>query len=194
MKKPVTLITGASTGIGAAFADVFAEHHHAVVLVSRRQEKLESVADAIESRGRVRPSIIAMDLTREGATEQLAVELQARGLEPSVVVNNAGFGLRGEASELDRKQQLEIIDLNIRVLTDLSLRWIDTMLLHWWTHQCLVGREFLAGTWHGGLLCKQIVRHIFHRGPLPRAVAARHQSYSSLSRPGHYEFPRACGH
>ncbi len=128
--KPVTLITGASTGIGAAFADVFAEHHHAIVLVSRHQEQLESVADAIEVKGRVRPSVIALDLTLDGATEQLAGELEARGLEPSVVVNNAGFGLLGQASELDRKQQLNMIDLNIRVLTDLSLRWIDSMRRH----------------------------------------------------------------
>jgi short-subunit dehydrogenase len=144
--KPVTLITGASAGIGAAFADIFAEHDHEIVLVARQQERLESVADAIAARGRARPSVIALDLTRDGATDQLADELQARGLEPSVVVNSAGFGLRGQASELDRKEQLGIIDLNIRVLTDLSLRWVDSMLRH---AGGLINVSSLASFWPG---------------------------------------------
>jgi len=128
--KPVTLITGASAGIGEAFAHVFADHGHKLVLVARRVRELELVAGAIEAAGRPRPLVIAIDLTQKQATDSLARDILSHGLEPSIVVNNAGFGLRGLAAELDPGQQLEIIDLNARVLTDLSLRWIDSMQRH----------------------------------------------------------------
>jgi len=125
--RPVTLITGASAGIGAAFARVCAEQGQELVLVARRAEQLKLVAGAIEALGHRRPSTIAIDLAVANAANQLADELSTRGLEPSIVINSAGFGLRGQASELDRTLQLAMIDLNVRILTDLSLRWVDSM-------------------------------------------------------------------
>jgi short-subunit dehydrogenase len=122
---PVTLITGASTGIGAALADVFAAQGHALVLVARREAQLTALADAIERRGLQRPQVMAVDLTQVGATSRIADELRRRGLEPEIVVNSAGFGLMGQATTLDRAEQLAMIDLNVRVLTDLSLRFLD---------------------------------------------------------------------
>jgi short-subunit dehydrogenase len=122
---PVTLITGASSGIGAALADVFAAKGHAVMLVARREPQLTALADAIEQRGLRRPQVMAVDLTQAGATDRIADELGKRGLEPEFAVNNAGFGLAGQATSLDRAQQLAMIDLNVRVLTDLSLRFLD---------------------------------------------------------------------
>jgi len=128
--RPIALITGASTGIGAAFAHVFAKGDHELVLVARRLAQLDAVARTIEASGRRRPTIIGIDLALGDASERLADELLSRGLEPSIVVNSAGFGLRGQAIELDRVQQLEMIDLNVRTLTDLSLRWVDSMRRH----------------------------------------------------------------
>ena len=64
------------------------------------------------------------------APARIAHELLGRGLEPAIVVNNAGFGLHGAAAELDRAEQLAMIDLNVRALTDLSLRWIDGIVKH----------------------------------------------------------------
>ncbi len=128
--KPVTLITGASAGIGTALAHVFAEHGHALVLTARREAQLKAVADAIAVSGRARPEIVALDLgTREGPA-RLADELAHRGLEPEIVVNNAGFGLQGASIDLDRAQQLAIIDLNVRTLTDLSLRFLAGVKRH----------------------------------------------------------------
>ena len=130
MRKPVTLITGASSGIGAAFAAVFAENGHATVLVARRRPELQAIADTIAARGWPRPHVIALDLGQPDATSRLAHELAVQELEPAIVVNNAGYGQRGRAAELDRARQLSMIDLNMRVLTDLSLRFIDSIARH----------------------------------------------------------------
>jgi uncharacterized protein len=124
------LITGASSGIGAAFARIFAQHGHELVLLARRQARLDAVADAIAARGGERPHVIAIDLRGDGAAARVAALLAARDVEPEIVVNNAGFGLVGSAAELDREAQLAMIDLDIRVLTDLSLRFIEPMARH----------------------------------------------------------------
>jgi short-subunit dehydrogenase len=128
--KPVTLITGASSGVGAALARVFAEHGHELVLVARRQAQLDAVADAIAAGDRRRPHVLSLDLGRGGAAAVIARELATRGLEPAIVVNNAGFGLFGLAEELDFQRQLAMIDLNVRLLTDLSLRFVEPMARH----------------------------------------------------------------
>jgi short-subunit dehydrogenase len=124
------LITGASAGIGIALADVFAEHGHELVLVARREQRLNMLADGIAARGHPRPLVLPMDLQRPDAVELIADELANRGVEPNYVVNNAGFGLAGRAARLDRAEQLAMIDLNVRSLTDLSLRWIDSLERH----------------------------------------------------------------
>ncbi|HYS48185.1 MAG TPA: SDR family oxidoreductase [Xanthobacteraceae bacterium] len=130
MFKPVTVITGASSGIGAALARVFAEHGHEVALVARREAQLAALADEIAATGRPRPRVVPVDLARADAPARISHELISHGLEPAIVVNNAGFGLLGVATELDRAEQLAMIDLNARTLTDLSLRWIDSVTRH----------------------------------------------------------------
>jgi short-subunit dehydrogenase len=125
--RPVTLITGASTGIGAALAEVFASKGHELVLVARREPLLEALAEAIAQRGHRKPQVIAIDLAQPDAAARIADELTRRELEPEIVVNNAGFGLMGPAATLDREQQLAMIDLNVRALTDLSLRFLDSI-------------------------------------------------------------------
>jgi short-subunit dehydrogenase len=128
--NPVTLITGASSGIGAALARVFAQHGHEIAIVARREAKLSALADSIAQAGHKRPHVIAVDLGRSDSPARLAHELLVRGLEPGTIVNNAGFGLLGAATELDRGEQLAMIDINMRALTDLSLRWIDSIGRH----------------------------------------------------------------
>jgi short-subunit dehydrogenase len=127
---PVALITGASAGIGAALANVFADHGHALVLAARRAPQLKALADAIEERGHARPHVVIIDLGQAGAAARIEDELRERGLEPQFLVNNAGFGLMGLAASLDRQQQLAMIDLNIRVLTELSLRFAASLTRH----------------------------------------------------------------
>ena len=130
--QPICLITGASSGIGAALAREFARHGHALVLMARRQAELDALADSIAGGGggTPRPHVIAADIGTPQGIDSLAAELQARGLEPSVVVNNAGFGLLGAAAEVDLAQQLAMIDLDVRALTDLTLRFLDSVVRH----------------------------------------------------------------
>jgi len=128
--KPVTLITGASAGIGTELARVFAAHRHELVLVARRQDRLQALADEIVASGRPRPTVVALDLERRDAVALLTAELQSRDFEPKFVVNNAGFGLSGDAASLSRDQQLGMIDLNVRVLTELSLSFVDSLARH----------------------------------------------------------------
>jgi uncharacterized protein len=130
MFRPVTLITGASSGIGAALARVFAQHGHELAIVGRREPELSAVADGIAASGATRPHVVVADLARSDAPARIAHELLIRGVEPGIVVNNAGFGLLGPAAELDRGQQLMMIDLNVRAVTDLSLRWVDSARRH----------------------------------------------------------------
>jgi short-subunit dehydrogenase len=128
--RPVTVITGASAGIGAALAHVFARNGHDLLLVARREQKLCELAEAIETAGGRRPHVLALDLTQAGATQRITDELSKLGLEPQYVVNNAGFGLLGIAANLDRADQLAMIDLNVRALVDLSLAFVDSLSRH----------------------------------------------------------------
>lgn len=128
--KPVVVITGASSGIGAAFAKLFAADGHELALVARRVGRLQALADAVAAGGRPRPVVLPADFAAADATAELARALAARALEPAIVVNSAGFGLRGPAADLDLGEQLGIIDVNVRALTDLSLRWTDSMVRH----------------------------------------------------------------
>jgi len=126
----VTLITGASAGIGEALAREFAAHGHQTVLVARRLAQLQEVADRIAAAGAPRPIVVDIDLGQAHGTDELARALAVHGVEPAIVINNAGFGLRGPAARLDRAEQLAMIDLNVRALADLSLRFVDSLARH----------------------------------------------------------------
>lgn len=123
----VTVITGASAGIGGHLARVFARHGHRLLLVARRDERLQQLAGEIAQTAGMRPHCLPLDLAQPDAPERIAAHLAGLGLEADHVVNNAGFGLIGRAIENDRGRQLEMIDLNVRALTDLSLRFADSL-------------------------------------------------------------------
>jgi len=127
---PVAVITGASAGIGADLARVFAANGHALALVARRAQRLRDLADEIAAAGRPRPLVLPLDLAARDASSALRKALADHGCEPQYIVNNAGFGLIGRAAELDRAQQLEMIDLNARALLDLSLAFVDSLERH----------------------------------------------------------------
>jgi uncharacterized protein len=128
--KAITLITGASAGIGAELARVFAAHGHELVLVARRQDRLEALADEIAATGKPRPVVLAVDLEQRDAANKIRGQLLLLELEPEIVVNNAGFGLVGSATALSRDEQLGMIDLNVRVLTELSLIFAESLIRH----------------------------------------------------------------
>jgi short-subunit dehydrogenase len=128
--RPVTVITGASAGIGVALARVFARNGHALAIVARREERLRALADEIAAIGPRRPIVIVADLEKPGAAKLIADELAAHGTEPQYMVNNAGFGLVGSAAAHDHGTQLGMIDLNVRTLTELSLAFVDSLTRH----------------------------------------------------------------
>ena len=130
MTERVTLITGASAGIGTELARVFASNGHRVGLVARRVERLAALAGEIRASGGAAPIVIACDLERPDSGDKIAAALAAEGAEVEFVVNNAGYGLFGHAIELDRAEQLGIIAVNIRAMTDLSLRFSDQLIRH----------------------------------------------------------------
>jgi short-subunit dehydrogenase len=126
-KRPVTVITGASAGIGAALAHEFAANGHELVLIARREQALNTLADAIAAKGVARPTVLRMDVARIDAARDIGEALARQGLEPDTVVNNAGFGLLGAADKLSRAEQLAMVDLDVRALTDLSLAFIESL-------------------------------------------------------------------
>jgi uncharacterized protein len=126
----VTLITGASAGIGAELARVFASNGHRVALVARRADRLTALAGEITAKGIAAPIVIPCDLEQADASDKIAEALATAGVEVEYMVNNAGFGLFGYANKRDRAEQLNIINVNIRSLTDLSLRFTDSVIRH----------------------------------------------------------------
>jgi short-subunit dehydrogenase len=128
--RPVTLITGASSGIGGALARVFARNGHELALVARRKARLETLADEIERSSGKRPLMIVVDLAKPAATTLIAHALIDADVEPQYVVNNAGFGLFANAADGDRNRQLAMIDVNMRALTALSLMFVPSLERH----------------------------------------------------------------
>jgi uncharacterized protein len=126
----VTLITGASAGIGAELARVFAANGHRVALVARRADRLTNLANEITAAGRPAPIVIPCDLEQPDAGDRIEQALDAADVDVEFMVNNAGFGLFGRAVDQPRAAQLDIIAVNIRALTDLSLRFSDSLIRH----------------------------------------------------------------
>jgi short-subunit dehydrogenase len=126
----VTLITGASSGIGAELARLFASKGHRVALTARRVDRLEALAGEIVATGGAAPIIIPCDLHQADGCDTIAAALAAENVEVEYVVNNAGYGIFGHATKRDRAEQLGIIAVNVRALTDLSLRFSDQLIRH----------------------------------------------------------------
>ncbi|HYJ30170.1 MAG TPA: SDR family oxidoreductase [Allosphingosinicella sp.] len=113
--RPVTLITGASAGLGAEFARQCARLGDEIVLVARRRERLDALARAIGPQAHV----IEADLGQPEAPARVVAQAASRGLWVQTLINNAGFGLAGRLDEIPLARQLEMIDLNVRALTEL---------------------------------------------------------------------------
>jgi short-subunit dehydrogenase len=114
------VITGASSGIGAEMARIYATRGRSLVLTARRRERLEALQAEIESaRPGIRVELIALDLEEPEGAEALMAELDQRGIEIETLVNNAGFGLRGRFATLPYGEQAAMLQLNVLSLTKL---------------------------------------------------------------------------
>jgi hypothetical protein len=111
------LITGASSGIGLEFAKVFAQNGYDLVLVARSTDKLQKLASELKN---VKTQIISKDLSLPTSPKEVYDELEAKGILVEVLVNNAGFGDYGFFHETDWSKQAQMIDLNMRALTELT--------------------------------------------------------------------------
>jgi uncharacterized protein len=114
------LITGASSGIGAAFAEVFAAEGFALVITARREDRLRALAATLEKRYGSRIHVVAEDLARVDACSRLCENLISHGLTVDVLVNNAGFGVPGAflASEWTRHEaSLQVMVVGVAELT-----------------------------------------------------------------------------
>ena len=116
MNKTV-LITGASVGIGYELSKIFARNGYNLVLVSRTKQKLESISKELENEHGIQAKVIPKDLSKSTAPQELYDEIVADGIEISVLVNNAGFGLNGKFVDITADKQMELIQLNITSLT-----------------------------------------------------------------------------
>ena len=112
--QPVALITGASAGLGVEFARQLSARGMRLVLAARRKDRLEALAAEL---GNAR--VVAIDLSEAGSADRLLADVTAAGEQVDLLVNNAGFGLKGRFAELDAARQRQMIDLNIGALTDL---------------------------------------------------------------------------
>ena len=115
MARPVTLITGASAGLGAEFARQCAARGEPLALVARRRDRLEALKRVLATDVHV----FEADLAAPGAAASLLDQLAAEGLEAGTLINNAGFGLTGRFEAQEPQRQAEMIDLNVGVLTEL---------------------------------------------------------------------------
>jgi short-subunit dehydrogenase len=129
LTRPRTaLITGASSGIGAAFADVFAGRGFDLVITARREDRLGEAAARLEHAHGRKVHVIAGDLSHKGAAARLSEEIASRGLAIDALVNNAGYGVPGTylASAWERHEAM--LNLMVMAVSELTYRLLPGMI------------------------------------------------------------------
>jgi uncharacterized protein len=122
------LITGASAGLGREFAKLAARDGHDVILVARRKERLQELAEQLGAAHAVSATVIAADLADRDAPRAIVEKIYAAGLSVDFLINNAGFGSRGAYGDSDFAREAEMVDVNIRALMELTHRFLPSML------------------------------------------------------------------
>lgn len=119
-KAKTALITGASGGIGLEFARIFAQEGYGVVLVARGREKLVKNAEEIRGKHGVQVVVVVLDLAKSGSAQKLFNELEKKKIKVDILVNNAGFAMSGFFHGASLEKQLEMMQLNVTTLVELT--------------------------------------------------------------------------
>jgi short-subunit dehydrogenase len=122
------LITGASTGIGEAFAHILAALGMNLVLVARSEDKLRALAQALSEQHGIRAGVVPADLSHEGAAQEVYRQTQALGIAVDLLVNNAGLGTYGGFDTLAPEREHEGLMLNVTALVDLAHAFVPAMV------------------------------------------------------------------
>ena len=122
------LITGASGGIGYELALLFARDGFDCILIARSQDKLKELADRLEREHRIKTLVIARDLSRPSAVDEIYEEVSAASMQVEVLVNNAGFPVFGLFHETDLQVELEMLQVNVIALTALTKLFLKPMV------------------------------------------------------------------
>jgi short-subunit dehydrogenase len=126
--RKTALITGASSGIGEAFADVFAAEGYDLVITARREDRLRLVAERLEQRYGGRVHVIVSDLARRDAVERLCAEIAALGVHVDALVNNAGYGVPGVYSASPWTRHDEFVQVLVTSVAELTYRLVPAMV------------------------------------------------------------------
>ncbi len=121
------LITGASYGIGAAFARELAGRQTNLILVARSADKLQELATELENKYQIKVEVIVQDLSEPGAGTKVFEIVTQKELTVDVLINNAGFGDYGNFADRDLQRQLDMVQLNIKVLVELTHLFLRQM-------------------------------------------------------------------
>lgn len=128
MSRPVTLITGGSSGIGKVFAERLAKEGHDLILVARRQAELEALAEQLQGAHGITAHVLPMDLSRSEAPQLIFEEVSKRGLAVDGLINNAGFGIHGALETNDVAELERMLRVNVMALTMLTRLFLPGMI------------------------------------------------------------------
>lgn len=128
LKNKTALITGASSGIGAAFARELAGNGANLILIARRIDRLNQLSAELSERHGVRVAVIGLDLTGDASVSAIKSKVEDLGIEVDLLVNNAGFATSGGFETEDLSKALNEIDLNVKALVSLTHAFLPTML------------------------------------------------------------------
>jgi short-subunit dehydrogenase len=114
------LVTGASSGFGIEFAKLLADRNANLVLVARRTEPMEKLAEELRQKHGVRVVVMGLDLSRAGVAAELKADLDNRGIVVAILVNNAGYGMYGSFVDQPLQKIAQMMQLNMGTLTELT--------------------------------------------------------------------------
>jgi uncharacterized protein len=126
------LVTGASSGIGLAFAHVLAENGYDLILTARRRERLEALAAELNLKHHIDAVVIPEDLADPRGCERLTAAIAERSLHVDVLVNNAGFGVPGSYSSTTWQQQADFVQVLVTAVAELTHRLLPGMVARRW--------------------------------------------------------------